>query len=439
MLRTGLTRTLLTSLACCLGLVLACGDDGTAGTAGEAETTGDGDGDGDPGDGDGDGSNCDEPIVCAWMLNEDDEVSAELTQDGGPLYVNVQSVTVDADFVTVEATGIPNYRVTITDEIMSFLTGRPNAANDFVGGAPTVAVGDVVDWGHDIGYQIPPPNEACYSTYGGGGWWPPGPSCPTDQGYSFTLPRTPAPPTKTCYAIIGQPSAVLVNGVVSYNWADGGSYLNQNVWHQLAQKFETYDLDLCLGHATMTGTYHQHLDTPCLAEQLGDDGSGHSPIYGFAADGYPVHGKWHEGGVQVQSCWMTRDYDDPNSATGCGAAGVRDCVLVDNTDPAAGTTPADSPGPNTDEIVTSFSGNDFLVESGFYYEDYYFDADCFAQGGRYLDEHNGHDHDGLGYHYHVSETFPYQPGPTFAGELQAGAPAICSDTPYGGMMPPPGP
>ena len=223
---------------------------------------------------------------------------------------------------------------------------------------------------------------------------------------------------------------------VAFNWADGASYLNQNVWHQLAQKFEEYDLDLCLGHATQMGTYHQHLDTPCLAEQLGDDGSGHSPIYGFVADGYPVYGKWFADGEQAESCWKTRDYDDPSSPTGCGGGGVRDCLLVDNTDPSAGTTPAANPGPDTNEIVTSFSGNQFLVTSGFYYEDYWFDADCFAQGGRYLDEHNGHEHDGLGYHYHVTESFPYQPGPSFAGELQAGAPSICSDTPFGGMMPP---
>lgn len=455
------TRRSLGSFVCIgalVGLTAGCGDDGgdgasteaatgssTGGTGGTggSESTADGESTADDesttdGDTTAGGSDCDEPIVCAWLLNEDGEASAELTKNGGPLLVDVQSVTVDGDFVDVEATGIPSYQITITQAIYDELVARPHAATDFVGGAPLVTVGETIEWGQDIGYTVPPMNEPCYTEDGGGGFWPPGPSCPTDQAHQFRLPRQPVPATQTCYAIIGQPSVALLNGVVVYNWADGGTYMNQGGWHQLAQKFEIYDLDVCLGHATMLGTYHQHLDTPCLGQQFGDEGTEHSPIYGFAADGYPMHGKWFDDGVLAQSCWKTRDYDDPASTTGCGGGGVRDCVLVDDTDPSAGTMPADSPGPNTDETVVSFSGNEFVVVSGFYFEDYYFDQDCADQGGQYLDQHNGHDHDGLGYHYHVTETFPYQPGPSFAGELQAGAPAVCSGTPFGGMMPPPG-
>jgi hypothetical protein len=75
--------------------------------------------------------------------------------------------------------------------------------------------------------------------------------------------------------------------------------------------------------------------------------------------------------------------------------------------------------------------------SGLYYEDWYFDADCAAQGGQYLDEHNGHDHDGLGYHYHVTSTFPFLAGPTFYGALNDKTLALCSDTPYSDVPTPP--
>jgi hypothetical protein len=107
-------------------------------------------------------------------------------------------------------------------------------------------------------------------------------------------------------------------------------------------------------------------------------------------DGYFVFGKHQDAGVTAQSCWRTRDYANPDDPLGCGGDGATTCVLVNNKDPNAGTVPAEKNGPSVTEIVQSMSGNSFVVESGFYYEDYYFDADCHAQGGEYLDEHNGH-------------------------------------------------
>ena len=90
-------------------------------------------------------------------------------------------------------------------------------------------------------------------------------------------------------------------------------------------------------------------------------GTGHSPIYGFGADGYPIYGPWHDSGVLAQSCWFTRDYDDLNSATGCGLAGERSCLLVDETDITQGTVAPASSGPKTSDSVTSMSGNTFTA------------------------------------------------------------------------------
>lgn len=174
-------------------------------------------------------------------------------------------------------------------------------------------------------------------------------------------------------------------------------------------------------------------------------GTGHSPIYGFGADGYPIYGPWHDSGVLAQSCWFTRDYDDLNSATGCGLAGERSCLLVDETDITQGTVAAASSGPKTSDSVTSMSGNTFTATAGYYFQDYYYDAACTAQGIQYLDEHNGHEHDGLGYHYHVTQVdngdgtytdaFPFYVGPTYAGTLDENALAACGTAAGGG---PPG-
>ena len=71
------------------------------------------------------------------------------------------------------------------------------------------------------------------------------------------------------------------------------------------------------------------------------------------------------------------------------------------------------------------SGNDFIATTGFYKEDYYYDVDCTNQGMVYLDEHNGHDHDDLGYHYHITNTFPYFTGPTLYGTVPNASDTAC--------------
>jgi len=169
---------------------------------------------------------------------------------------------------------------------------------------------------------------------------------------------------------------------------------------------------------------------------LGDDGTAHSPIYGFAADGYPIHGPWASAGQTAQSCWAQRDYDDPNDPLGCGGIGERSCVLVDPWDASQGTEPASSPGPDTSETVTSLSGKQFPGTDGLYFQDFYHDEACSAAAGA-LDEHNGHTHDGHGYHYHVTFEFPFTMGPTLYGNVVGATSINCGGVTSGGGGPPP--
>lgn len=361
-------------------------------------------------------------ICTSWRMGT--AAPAYIVTDGSGDQVDVQSVEVSGDTIVVTTDGIPSYETEITQALLDELNSRPLASTDFANGSPTVSVGDVVSFGQDMGWN----STGCTrdGVDEGDGYWPPGPECPEALDREFVFPAEPSAASASCYTPIAT-GGLWVNGVAIFNWTDGQSYNNENTWYNLAQKLEVYDGDICDGHAA-ANEYHHHYLPDCLADQLGDEGGGHSPIYGWMADGYPLYGPWYADGQEAQSCWRTRDYS-ASSATGCGTEGARTCVLVDNMDPTAGTTSVNSAGPNTSETITSQSGNLFAAESGIYFEDYYFDSDCATQGGAYLDAHNGHEHDGLGYHYHITGSFPYTAGPEFAGALPSSG-LSCTDSPY---------
>ena len=166
------------------------------------------------------------------------------------------------------------------------------------------------------------------------------------------------------------------------------------------------------------GTYHHHNYPPCLAEKLGDRGIDHSPIYGFANDGFPVHGPWQKSGILAKSCYAKRDFSAA-SVTGC-ADGTRSCVLKDIFDYTKGSTTV-AKGPVEGSTVSTQSGNKISSDVGIYLEDYFYNASCFANEESALNKFNGHDHDGHGFHYHMTidfmgtPTFPFVLGPVFYG------------------------
>jgi len=372
-----------------------------------------------------------------------------VSQESSPIFtdatVNVQQVTAKTvngtAYACIITDKIPDYVHTATASDIAWLNSRPKAATDFRSGQTTLNTGSQVVFGADIGYR----SLGCAQTDKGYGYWPPGPKCPAAQNAERCFPLQPVPASTSCKTGLGDIGA-WVNGVAIFNWGDGFSYNNQSVWQNIAAALEAYDLDICAGHSAGSN-YHHHFHPACLADQLGDDGSAHSPLYGFAADGYPIYGPWQAANTLAQSCWRARDYDNPASNSGCGSAGRRTCLLVDETDLSKGTVTASAAGPTTGQTVTSLSGNLFVALSGIYRQDYYYDASCTAQGGAALDLHNGHSHDALGYHYHVTVTraadgdlvpaFPYYIGPTYAGTLPAQSFARCSDSQRGSLPGPP--
>ena len=382
-----------------------------------------------------------------WIVNETGETAAILTNNGTDILVNVanvSTVTVDTkEYTYIQTSGVPSYQVTMTQDIIDTLNSRPDIADAFVSGATTASVGDVIEFGQDIGYA----SNATDCTVGAGyGYWPPGPVCPEDLNSNVYLPSAPEPKSTADSCETGGGSQGLwVNGASIFTWTDGQSYNNQGVWQSLAPIQEVYDVDICGGHAA-NGLYHQHQYSSCLADLVGDEGNGHSPIYGYAADGYPIYGPWQADGVLAKSSWAVREFDDANSITGCGVAGERSCHLVNSLDPSEGTTSVSS-GPSTSDQVPNLTGLvQFTAVAGFYFEDYYWDSSL--SGEEVLDQHNGHSDSERGYHYHVTLTedangtqtpsFPFIFGPEYYGVLQDNAITTCGLTNGGpGGGPPP--
>ena len=364
-------------------------------------------------------------VICeAWMYNSGSSISSVLREDGEGIIVNIASSAVvnrdGEDLLMITTSGIPDYTVVFEQSGIDALNARPNAETDFENGQTIAQAGVTYNFGADIGYTSNP--DCGVGT--GYGWWPPGPVCPTNQYKEVYFPLNPSPATDSvCETGLGS-LGLFVNGVSIYNWSDGASYNNERVWMNVAAQYEAYDLGPCRGHAA-NGDYHHHDLSTCLMDQIGEDGSGHSDVYGVAADGILLYGPYNDNGQYAESCWVARDYNNPDDPYGCGGDGERTCLMIDVFDPNLGTTSADSDGPSTNEIVTSMSGNDFVATTGFYKEDYYYDADCTAQGLVYLDEHNGHDHDDHGYHYHITNTFPYFTGPTLYGTVPDASDTAC--------------
>lgn len=81
------------------------------------------------------------------------------------------------------------------------------------------------------------------------------------------------------------PIGIATNGVVFFNPFDMGN------------TDATDMMDRCCGHPQQQGTYHYHKYPVCVNTPFNDEATGHSPLLGFAFDGYPVYGPYEEKGV----------------------------------------------------------------------------------------------------------------------------------------------
>ncbi len=144
---------------------------------------------------------------------------------------------------------------------------------------------------------------------------------PTNRKDIRRFPRIPTVPTTKDTTAAGY-SGIWVNGVALFNaldgyaW-DGTQYVNTQhtnlsyYWFRNAPVAESFNFDSALGHQPPTAVYHTHQTPNGLRYQLGDHISynsstklysestsavaKHSPILGWAHDGYPIYGPYGYG------------------------------------------------------------------------------------------------------------------------------------------------
>ena len=263
------------------------------------------------------------------------------------------------------------------------------------------------------------------------------PSLATNQNSIFRITRNPLPPVGAPDNTTGGNIGIFINGVALFDYRDGVAW-NPTTnslcggpgnppcpggpgaamdWNRDAIPAERAGFDCAKGHPAM-GNYHHHqnpsafdLDLVVISDicSIYDadglyaiDSSVHSPLIGFAYDGYPIYGAYgyaNEDGtggiVRMKSGYVLRDMTDRT------------------TDPAGATVQS---GP----VVSA------TYPLGYFREDYRFDS-VAASASDVLDEHNGRfcvtpEYPQGMYCYFATvdenwnSTYPYVVGPQFYGD-----------------------
>ncbi|MBA3286162.1 MAG: YHYH protein [Bacteroidia bacterium] len=223
------------------------------------------------------------------------------------------------------------------------------------------------------------------------GPWPSNPNIPVNKNFVFKITRNPVQNTGTSIQTPLGHIGIWNNGVSIFNPKDGMSYSGAGIWNQDALFYEGISFDNCLGHPNAQGEYHTHVNPTCLFDDT--DSTHHSPIIGYAFDGFPIYGAY--------------GYTNTN---GTGTIKRMKSSYVMNT----GTTRAGGPA-----VSATYTLGAFIEDR------------TFTSGSGDLDIHNGRfcvtpDYPGGIYAYFVTidanlnPVYPYVIGPTNYGAVQTG-------------------
>lgn len=84
------------------------------------------------------------------------------------------------------------------------------------------------------------------------------------------------------------PIGIAINGVVFFNPFDAG------------MSDATDLMDRCCGHPSPDNRYHYHKYPVCVKSPFADEGKGHSPLIGWAFDGFAIYGPYEAEGVMAK-------------------------------------------------------------------------------------------------------------------------------------------
>ncbi|WP_010586622.1 YHYH protein [Schlesneria paludicola] len=109
------------------------------------------------------------------------------------------------------------------------------------------------------------------------------------QQFTFRLPLEPKLANTITRLPMG-PIGTALNGVVFFNPFEAGGM-------NAVEGYSEVWLDSCCGHPAPNGIYHYHKYPSCVKSPFTDNGKQHSPVIGFAFDGFPVYGPYESAGV----------------------------------------------------------------------------------------------------------------------------------------------
>ncbi len=123
------------------------------------------------------------------------------------------------------------------------------------------------------------------------------------QKFQFRLPLEPKLNDHVTRVPMG-PIGMALNGVVFFNPFEAGGM-------NAVEGYSEVWLDSCCGHPEQRGVYHYHKYPVCVKSPFRDNGRQHSPVIGFAFDGFPVYGPYESDGV------MAKDQSGDNALDVC--------------------------------------------------------------------------------------------------------------------------
>ena len=127
------------------------------------------------------------------------------------------------------------------------------------------------------------------------------------QDFHSRLPLEPKLASSITRVPMG-PIGMALNGVVFFNPFEAGGM-------NAIEGYSEVWLDSCCGHPQQHCVYHYHKYPSCVKSPFADDGRRHSPVLGFAFDGFPVHGPFEEPGVMARDLKGERALDVCNGHT----------------------------------------------------------------------------------------------------------------------------
>ena len=130
----------------------------------------------------------------------------------------------------------------------------------------------------------------------------------TENVRSFYFPLAPSPNPRhiasdadnSNRALPMGPIGLAVNGVVFFNPFDMGGQDASDM------------MDRCCGHPAPDGQYHYHKYPICVNSPWADDGKAHSPLLGWAFDGYPLYGPYESADVMAKDIQGNRALNEFN-------------------------------------------------------------------------------------------------------------------------------